>query len=429
MLNLPLRLINLTPIQKQYYSDLHRFLVVSAGRRSRKTLIGARKVLLRALENPGKRYFHAAPTERQAKAIFWEGPHSGLLRNIPRQLIKKTNATDLYVKLLNNAEIHVAGLDKPSRIEGRPWDGCHITEMADVKPQAWQENIRPLLSDTNGFAILDGVPEGRNHYYDKALYAAGGAIPATVPLLGAYAENQLDHEWAFYSWFSSDVLSAAEIAAVKRELDERTYRQEYEGSFEGAEGLAYYAFSKDNLKLVQRNETAFIHIGMDFNVDPMTATLCEVASDTVNQWGEVYLRNSNTYEMAAHLKSKYDPRKCVIYPDATGSARESNATSSDIKILKDAGFTVKENFRNPRQRDRVNAVNGRLKSMSGQVRYFINPQTCPKTINDLNKMEIYPDGRLNKEQEKQGIGHISDALGYLVCHLFPLNNTGILTGR
>jgi len=425
MVNLPLRLHDLTPIQKQYYHDKHRFLVVSAGRRSRKTLIGARRVLLAALENPGKRYFLAAPTEGQAKAIFWEGPHAGLLRNVPRICIKKTNATNLYVQLLNGAEIHVVGLDKPARIEGRPWDGCMITEMADIKPQAWSENIRPVLSDTNGFAILDGVPEGRNHYYDKALYAAGGAIPPTIPLQGAYAENLSDPEWAFYSWFSSDVLSAGEIAAVKRELDERTYRQEYEGSFEGEEGRAYYAFCEENLKIVQRDQNQIVHVGMDFNVDPMTAVLCHVCGDTIYQWGEVWLKNSNTYEMARYLAEKFNPRQCVIYPDSTGQARETNATASDMKILKDSGFVIRAHSVNPRQRDRVNAMNGRFKSMDGSRRFFINPNTCPKTINDINKAEIMPDGRLNKDQEKQQIGHISAALGYLVSYLFPMRAGGV----
>ena len=83
----------------------------------------------------------------------------------------------MKVILKNGSMIQVIGLDKPERIEGMPWHGCHITEIGNIKETAWGENIRPVLSDTNGWAILDGVPEGINFLYDLALYACDGALP------------------------------------------------------------------------------------------------------------------------------------------------------------------------------------------------------------------------------------------------------------
>ena len=63
MKGLPQRLVNLTPVQINYYHDEHRFIIVTAGRRSRKTLIGQRKVLLEALKYENRRYFLGAPTQ------------------------------------------------------------------------------------------------------------------------------------------------------------------------------------------------------------------------------------------------------------------------------------------------------------------------------------------------------------------------------
>ncbi len=411
-----------TPIQTQYLRDeKHRFLICSAGRRSRKTLIGVRKVIRRALKNPGRRYFLGAPTHQQAKAIFWNSEYSGMQRILPRALIIAESHSDLWVRFPNGSEIHVAGLDRPQRIEGQPWYGCMVTEMADVKPTAWEANIRPVLGDTLGFAILDGVPEGRNHYYDMARRAAGGVIPETKPLIGAYAEDPLDPEWAFYSWFSSDVLTAAEIAAFKRETDERTFRQEYEGSFEGEEGRAYYAFSAVNVVPDVQVKPTHVHIGMDFNVDPMTAVLCEVEGDTVKQFDEVYLRHSNTQEMAAHLKEVkgLNPANCTVYPDSTGAAESSNATVSDLTILRNAGFKIKAHPANPRQRDRIAAVNTRCRATNGMIRYYVQ-RHCAKTINDLDRVQSLSDGRLDKKQANSGLTHISDGLGYLIAYLFPV---------
>lgn len=411
---MPTRLVKLTPIQIDYYNDEHRFIVNPAGRRARKTLLGRRKVLNRSLRRVG-RYFHGAPTHKQAKDIFWEK-----LKKDTSLLCRHKSETDLVVKLFNGSEIHVVGLDKPERIEGQEWHGCHITEFGNLKGMsAWTSNIRPVLSDTKGFAILDGVPEGRNFYYDLALKACGGAIPTSGRGVGAFTECG---EWAYYHWFSSDVLSQEEIDAVREELDERTYRQEYEGSFESYEGLAYKEFGNHNLDSSLTERQDIISIGMDFNVNPMTAVVGHIRSNTYEQFDEIWLNNSNTFEMRDEIIRRYkNPRRIVIYPDSTGKSESSNANASDIKILEDAGFQVIANLSNPRQRDRINNVNSFIKDRGYKTRYKLNPKTCPKTVNDMNKRESLADGRLDKVQEKNTmIGHISDALGYLISYNFPL---------
>jgi len=415
---LPPKLINLTPVQQKFLlDDKHRFIVVPAGRRSRKTLIGKRKILIAAMKNPGGRYLEGAPTHAQAKAIFWSD-----LKRDTHYLRKSKSETERRIELKNGAIIQVLGLDKPERIEGSQWHGCLITEIGNVKESAWSENIRPALSDTGGFAILEGVPEGRNFLYDLALYACDGALPQTMPKVGAYVESQNDPQWCYYHWFSSDVLTPEEIYAARMQLDERTFRQEYEGSFESYEGRAYWAFSEKNLDLtLEYNPGEYVHIGMDFNVDPMTATFNHIRGDNVYQFGEAYLNHSNTYEMVEHIKRLFPVDRCVIYPDSTGYSQSSNATRSDIAILQKAGFRVLAHSTNPPQRDRINAVNSKMRAGDGKPHYFVNPKNCPKTINDWNKVEALPDGRLNKEQEKLGLVHISDAEGYLIHYLFPIN--------
>ena len=413
---LPEKLRDLTPIQQKYLNDYkHRFIIVSAGRRSRKTLIGRRKLLIEALSNPNSMYIEAAPTYPQAKAIFW----LALKRETKYFCHRQLDGT-LEVNLKNGTIIKVVGLDKPERIEGmteHPVRGIHITETPNLKPTVWSEHVRPILSDTNGWAILDGVPEGKNFYYDMALKVCNGAIPKTVPKYGAFKENG---EWAYYSWFSSDVLAPAEIEQARQDLDPRTFRQEYEGSFEGYEGRLYYAFGEHNLKQCEYDPTLPIYIGMDFNVNPMTAVLCHIVGDTVYQFDEFYLIHSNTYQIAEAINEKYPNAVKIVHPDSTGRALNSNATLSDIAILENRGFKVQARKSNPPTRDRIASVNSMMMSLGGKVRYYVNPKTCPKTINDFNKVEATPDGRENKEQEKRGLVHISSALGYLIYYHFPI---------
>jgi hypothetical protein len=404
---------------------------VPAGRRSGKTELAKRYLAIMAMVEPkpySKRYyFAAAPINKQARRIYW---------NDLKELTKpwwseKPRESDMIIfvkgaKGRSPAEIHVFGMDKPERIEGTPWDGGILDEYGNMKPQAWGENVRPALSDRQGWCWLIGVPEGRNHYYDLALDACNGALPEAKPGEGAYLING---DFGFFTWHSADILPEAEIIAAKKHLDEKTFRQEYEAAFESYEGLAYWAFGQHNLDMIEYNPQERIAVGMDFNVNPMTAVLGHIRGDEFHQFGEVWLANSNTYEMARYLAEEYPADMIDIYPDSTGAARESNATESDLAILRKAGFRIYAKKTNPYVKDRVNAVNSLMRAADGTSRYKVNPQTCPKTINDLNKAERLMDGSLNKTQEAQGIHHISAALGYLIHYNWPVKRERIETVR
>jgi len=428
MSKLPPKLINLTPVQRRFQFDNHRFITLPAGRRSRKTLIGKWKILHYALENPGEKLFEGAPTNDQAKSIFWDDLKSWThyLRVPGRHGI---NESDLWVKLKNGSYIRVVGLDKPARIEGRPWNGCLITECGDIRPETWSNHVLPALSDTNGFAILEGVPEGLDWFYDICLKAAGGALPEGRDG-GVYAENRDEKHWIYYHWYSSDVLTTEQIEIMKQNMDERTFRQEAMASFEAYGGKAYYNFGEWNLKKVDYDDKEFVHIGMDFNVNPMTATLSHVRGDEICQFGEIYMGHSNTPQMIEEILSYTDDwndtgkpikkEQIVIYPDSTGRSMTSNATQSDIALLEKAGFKIMAKAANPRQKDRIASINTRFKSTAGDVRYWVDPR-CKMTVRDFNNVERENDGRIkkNKETDSVGLTHISDAAGYKTHYLFP----------
>lgn len=399
-------------------------------------MIFMRKILKAALEFPQTRYFLAAPTRMQAKDIFW----NRLKEDTAMLRFRSPMETELFVILGNGSEIRVAGLDKPERLEGQTpsWSGCLITEFGNTKPGIWEEHIRPMLADQKGFAYIDGVPEAMNHYYDLAKKAAGGILPESYPIIGAYAENPDDHEWCWYNWFSSDALPKEEIDSMISGMDERTAQQELEGKFLSYEGLAYYAFSVDNLKQIEYNTTRTmkyldentketVHIGMDFNVDPMTATFCHIRSDDIFQFGEAYLNHSNTFDMRDHLIERFPIEDVLIYPDSTGRAEESNATKSDIAILEKAGFRVKAHLANPRVKDRIASMNSKIRAGDGKCHYFVDPKKCPKTINDLSRVNLTADGRTDKTQEKTGLTHITSALGYMMAYLFPVRSRFVKT--
>lgn len=211
-----------------------RFPVVPAGRRSGKTERAKRFVAKMSMKNANERYFIAAPTHAQVKKMYWADMKMLCLCSLQ---VKAPSETDLIIFMNNGTEIHLIGLDRPQRIEGVFWSGGVIDEIADIKADAWEANIRPALDtfnptrpDYRAWCWLIGVPDGLNHYYDMA----------------QYAESANDPDWGLFHWKSSEILPAATIAAAKRQMSAKQYKQEYEASFEGATGRIYEDYDRTN---------------------------------------------------------------------------------------------------------------------------------------------------------------------------------------
>ena len=431
--------------QAGWINSMKRFHVVPAGRRSLKTEIGKRKLIRRALtvhcEWDDPRFFAGAPTRDQAKAIFW----SDLKTMIPRVLMRRAPLeTDLRIDLVNGAELHVLGLDKPERIEGRPWDGGILDEYADMEAGAWGANVRPALSDRKGWCDMIGVPEGRNHYYDLAKYAQSG----------------IDPEWGYFTWFSSEILPPEEIESARRTLDQLVFEQEYEASFVNFEGRAYYPFIEGahTAKLKYDPRQPLI-LCFDFNVEP---GVCAIVQEQVlpKQYehhaqtgavlldkpitgtgviGEVHIpRNSNTPAVCRAILANKDgapsiwskhPGSVRCYGDATGGARgTAKVEGSDWELIeKELRSTFKDrlSFRvkaaNPSERARINAVNSRLKSTTGDIRLIVDGAAAPNVVKDFEGVTLLKggSGEIDKKASPK-LTHVSDAIGYYVEYEFPV---------
>lgn len=419
-----------TPTIDALWLSPHRFNVVPAGRRSLKTETRKRKTVIRALRGSdygAGRYVLAAPTYAQAKRIFWDD----LKALSPGwALACKPSESELTVRYVNGSEVAVVGMDKPERIEGSPLDGIVLDEYGNMKADTWGAHIRPALSDRLGWADMIGVPEGRNHYYDMAM-----AAKAMMAELGA------ESEWGFYTWPSLDVLPESEVEAAKRDLDELTFQQEYEGSFVNFTGRAYYCFGDHNQRPLEYKPELTLGVCLDFNVEPGVAVMVQEqmieGSSSTCAIGEVHIpTDSNTPAVCRKIIDDFGEHTgpVILYADATGGARgTAKVSGSDLDI---AAKMLREKFgkrfsarvppANPRERARVNAVNTRCRSASGEVRLYVDPVRCPHLVRDLEGVRMLEggSGEINKKHDMR-LTHASDALGYYVVREFPINTVDI----
>jgi len=159
-----------------------------------------------------------------------------------------------------------------------------------------------------------------------------------------------------------------------------------------------------------------LHIGLDFNVTKMAAVVY-VLRDTnphaVMEFTDVF----DTPAMCQLIKSRFQGHAIYIYPDASGQARKSNnASESDLSILRQAGFTVLVNSRNPAVKDRVLATNNMIHSQ-GVRRLFVNTDACPALTESLEKQAYDKNGEPDKSS---GLDHVIDAATYFIAYKYPI---------
>ena len=386
--------------QKTVAQDNHRFRVVCAGRRFGKTYLAIRELCYHA-RIPDQDVLYVAPTFGQAKHIVWRQ-----LKNRLQDLnwIKKINETELTITLRNNSRIYLKGADAYDRLRGGQYNFIVIDEMADIVPEAWYETLRPTLSNTLGKALFIGTPKGLNHFYDL------------------YQMSAVDKEhWASYSFTTLEGgnVPEDEITQARRDLDSKTFKQEYEASFETFAGRIYYAFERAlNVQEPETLNTATIYVGADFNVSPMSAVIAQREGDDLYVIDEIKMYSSNTNELADEIKTRYPKSKVWIYPDPAGSARKTSAGGvTDHIILANQGFVVKAPRSHTPVRDRINAVNSRLCDSTGIRHLFVSPK-CKYTIECLER-QVYKEGTSQPDKES-GYDHMNDALGYCIDYIWPV---------
>jgi hypothetical protein len=390
----------LTKPQKNVIQDDSRFRVLITGRRFGKTFVAINEIAKFA-SIPNKKIWYVAPSYRQAKAICW-----GVLKEkmIYHKWVKSINHSDLTLTLKNNSQITLRGSDNESSLRGVGLNFLILDEFQDINKTAWYEVLRPTLSDTEGHALFCGTPRGFGNWsYD--LYKMG--------------ENNKDWKSFQYTTLEGEQVSEDEIEQAKQDLDLRTFQQEYEATFVNYSGMIYYNFSRDKNIIEKYNKnTGVLHIGLDFNVDPMSAVVCIIENDRIFVVDEIQIYSSNTNEMCDEIKTRYNNKQIVVYPDPSARQRKTSAGGlTDLAILKNNGFDVRCRSTAPLVRDRINAVNSKLKNVNGKNSLFI-VKFCKNAIKSIER-QIYKEGTHIPDKDS-GYDHMNDALGYLVEYNFPL---------
>lgn len=227
------------------------------------------------------------------------------------------------------------------------------------------------------------------------------------------------------SWATSEIISKDTLQQLSKTLDVKDAQEQYGGTWAAMSGGIFHAFGPHNIsELVAYDPASAIIVGSDFNVDPMCWVLSHRYGSTLHTFDEIFLRDTNTVATLDHLYSKYGMHKSgwAFFGDASGRARKTSASLSDYAhIFNDRRFTPKEvNYplSNPLIVDRFASTNRLLRNAAGEVNWLIHPN-CEKLINDL-EVRTYKTGTMEPDDGRD-IGHITDAAGYPIHSMFPVD--------
>lgn len=197
-----------------------RFVVLALHRRAGKTEIALKKLLDSSVKSRLELplYFYVAPYLKQAKIIAWSrlkqmvGPlmSSGMV---------EVNESELYVRFTHNgAMIRIFGADNPDAMRGVRLDGAVMDEVAQMKPEVWDEIIQPALSDRKGWAWFIGTPKGINLF--SSLYFGASTRP--------------DWAAARYTVHDTDALDPEEVRRLEATMADTAWAREYLCDFSAA---------------------------------------------------------------------------------------------------------------------------------------------------------------------------------------------------
>jgi hypothetical protein len=337
-------------------------------------------------------------------------------------LASEPNETELRIETIWGSELRIGGFDKPMRYEGVGYDGVVVDESSDIKPRAVDLSILPALADRRGWLARIGVPKRQG--------------------VGATEFKRICEDrkqgYTFFEWSAESVLERAEVENLKTRLSTKDYDEQVRGLAVDVSGAAYFAFKaapwpEGNIlasPLTQYNPNRPIVVGSDFNVSPMAWVIGHVFDGMICIFDEIWLRDTNTRQTLSELHNRYPDHKAgwLFLGDATGKARKTAgtaATQSDYLIIKNdsrfansaGGVSTHYPASNPPVKDRLASVNAMLCNAANLRRLIVSP-TCIHLIDDLAARQLDDVGQpINATEDS---GHITDALGYVIHGLFPL---------
>lgn len=223
-----------TWFQYWIYTRQSRNVIAVAARRSAKTSGARFRLIKRAFQNPNGVVGYVGPTLKQAKRLMWTPLMRDLRDPQARKAVAEINKTDMSILFKNGARLYIFGAEQPEGIRGGDpgFDEliCDEADDPNYDDAFFNEIVGPALSDQQGTLVQIGSPKGRGRLYRE--YRKGWEGSPADERMPGYESIQV-------TAIEAGILAKEEIELARRIRPARSFRQEYEATFEAPVGVVY----------------------------------------------------------------------------------------------------------------------------------------------------------------------------------------------
>jgi len=337
----------------------------------------------------------------------------------------KYHKTDKWFRFgWSKGKIYIISAEK--KIRGPNWGFALLNEVTLISHDRYKDVVgRVRIKNTPYPQIVSsGTPEGTTHWlYEKFI---ADPMRRSKLIYGDTRDNAMN-------------LNEDYIPSLEDSYDSIMLDAYLKGLFVNMiSNRFYYAYDpiKNDDESITRDPDKIVHVALDFNVDPMCASLWHVIPLGNKRYaqldrrgfqqhkflcfGEIELKGgqgADTYKMIEALKARnINPTNCIIYPDPAGKARNTAARNarSDIRIIEEERYKVRFRSKAPLFRKRQLATNNLL----DKALIVINPKTAPGVKRDFEAV-AQDIATFEKMKNDKQLTHFSDGVDYMVELIIP----------
>lgn len=334
---------------------------------------------------------------------------------VPQIMVKDKNESQMKIELVNGSIIQLVGSDQYDRLVGTNPKGIVFSEYSITHPMAWQI-LRPILAANGGWAIFNGTPRGKNHFFDMLQQAK--ADPTWF--------------WSVDTAATTGVLSTETLNKERSEMDIDIFNQEYFCSFDAAAKGAYY--SEQIMSLREQKRLSRVPYDPKLKVytasDPGDAVYSIVFFQIHGK--EVRIIDAEEFYspsvegiFTAITARPYDYAKHFVPFDAT--VKQLATGKSIMRQLQDLGLKDVQDL--PQQKSKMDGIK---LVQSAFASMWIDESLELKVLEPLsNYAPKYSDisHTYSKEPDHNWASHMSDAVRYMVIALQLITSSFIKRER
>lgn len=382
-----------------------------AGKRGGKTEVGAIEGVIRTelrkgfVDNGRDPYVGIiiAPTHAMLKRL-------SLMKFLAFSVPFKPRVVGTDVFWHNGAIVYGISADNPQRAEGIKANWVWMDEGFQMKEQMLLE-AKARVADTEGDIWITGSL-GVQYNNPKAHW------------IYKHFKQNPDEDTQCFEWGTSEnpYFPKREIERLRRSLDAKTFRQMFELSWDvQGTNLVYEDFGEETLLKApyKFNPMLPTYIAVDWGWTHPAAVLFiqhDPAKDTVYVFDEIYKSKMTLEVMYDLIQGKLEKypgiriREWIC--DIAGLQTREQTAISNVEWFKQAPRGIYFKYRTSAVTHGISIVRSYIKNAIGQRRFFIDPETCPKTVEEFPKYAYKVNkasGELGEEPIKEG----EDALSAL----------------